>query len=196
MSANDFSVTERARKLRAQYALQAQSLRTRIELRINRIPTALRKANMGDLFEKYMEMSDVKQKTASEKVKPIANKEGPAESEKPLLDSKTCDSMVAPSPRGAKRHRYARPRPYILSCLLELAMQWNLPTRRTHQNPFTKSQIRRSARESPRPLLAKSRIPLQSFLRNQPTHVHCLNHQLDLSLDPLKNPIFPNQHRL
>ncbi|KAL8940956.1 MAG: hypothetical protein Q9216_002525 [Gyalolechia sp. 2 TL-2023] len=48
-------VTERARKLRAQYALQAQSLRTRIELRVNRIPTALRKAKMGELYEKYIE---------------------------------------------------------------------------------------------------------------------------------------------
>lgn len=50
-----FPVTERARKLRAQYALQAQSLRTRIELRVNRIPTTIRKANMGELYEKYLE---------------------------------------------------------------------------------------------------------------------------------------------
>ena len=48
-------VTERARKLRAQYALQAQSLRTRVELRINRIPTSLRKAQMGELLQKYVE---------------------------------------------------------------------------------------------------------------------------------------------
>ena len=46
-------VTERARKLRAQYALQAQSLRTRIELRINRIPTAIRKSKMGDLWQEH-----------------------------------------------------------------------------------------------------------------------------------------------
>lgn len=49
-------VTERARKLRAQYALQAQSLRTRIEMRINRIPSGLRKMKMGELYEKYMQM--------------------------------------------------------------------------------------------------------------------------------------------
>ena len=49
-------VTERARKLRAQYALQAQSLRTRIEMRINRIPSGLRKMKMGDLYEKHMHM--------------------------------------------------------------------------------------------------------------------------------------------
>ncbi|KAK2812048.1 hypothetical protein FQN50_001757 [Emmonsiellopsis sp. PD_5] len=48
-------VTERARRLRAQYALQAQDLRARIERRVNRIPMALRKANMGDLLAKYSE---------------------------------------------------------------------------------------------------------------------------------------------
>ncbi|KAF9882804.1 hypothetical protein FE257_005136 [Aspergillus nanangensis] len=46
-------ITERARKLRAQYALQANDLRTRIERRVNRIPVALRKANMGELLEKH-----------------------------------------------------------------------------------------------------------------------------------------------
>ncbi|OJD17411.1 hypothetical protein AJ78_02483 [Emergomyces pasteurianus Ep9510] len=52
-------VTERARKLRAQYALQAQDLRARIERRINRIPVALRKAKMGDLLAKYSQTTKV-----------------------------------------------------------------------------------------------------------------------------------------
>ncbi|CAI7636846.1 unnamed protein product [Penicillium glandicola] len=46
-------ITERARKLRAQYALQANDLRARIERRVNRIPVSLRKANMGELLEKH-----------------------------------------------------------------------------------------------------------------------------------------------
>ncbi|KAL3453066.1 Borealin N terminal-domain-containing protein [Aspergillus insuetus] len=46
-------ITERARKLRAQYALQAQDLRARLERRVNRIPIALRKANIGELLEKH-----------------------------------------------------------------------------------------------------------------------------------------------
>ncbi|RKF54585.1 hypothetical protein GcC1_210033 [Golovinomyces cichoracearum] len=50
-------ITERARRLRAQYALQAQGLRTRIEIRINRIPVALRNVQMGDLLLKYSEAS-------------------------------------------------------------------------------------------------------------------------------------------
>ncbi|OKL58349.1 hypothetical protein UA08_06008 [Talaromyces atroroseus] len=46
-------ITERARGLRAQYALQAQDLRSRIERRVNRIPVALRKTTMGALLEKH-----------------------------------------------------------------------------------------------------------------------------------------------
>ncbi|RYP27718.1 hypothetical protein DL767_007555 [Monosporascus sp. MG133] len=45
-------ITERARRLRAQYNIQAQQLRSRVEMRINRIPTTLRKAKMGELFAK------------------------------------------------------------------------------------------------------------------------------------------------
>ncbi|MCJ1378430.1 hypothetical protein MMC17_001528 [Xylographa soralifera] len=48
-------ITERARKLRAQYALQAQSLRMRVESRVNRIPKNLRTAKMGELLLKYAE---------------------------------------------------------------------------------------------------------------------------------------------
>ncbi|KAG7292119.1 hypothetical protein NEMBOFW57_002152 [Staphylotrichum longicolle] len=46
-------ITERARKLRANYNIHAQSLRTRIEIRVNRIPLSLRKLTMGELMEKY-----------------------------------------------------------------------------------------------------------------------------------------------
>lgn len=51
------AVTERARKLRAHYALQVQDLRARIERRVNRIPVALRKATMGELLEKHNAVS-------------------------------------------------------------------------------------------------------------------------------------------
>ncbi|KAI9740376.1 MAG: hypothetical protein M1834_004956 [Cirrosporium novae-zelandiae] len=54
-------ITERARKLRAQYALQAQGLRARIEIRVNRIPISLRTANMGELFAKYAEEAKAKE---------------------------------------------------------------------------------------------------------------------------------------
>ncbi|KAI1817985.1 hypothetical protein GGS20DRAFT_426302 [Poronia punctata] len=42
-------ITERARRLRAQYNIQAQQLRSRVEMRVNRIPTNLRKLRMSEL---------------------------------------------------------------------------------------------------------------------------------------------------
>ncbi|ERF70216.1 hypothetical protein EPUS_00404 [Endocarpon pusillum Z07020] len=54
-------ITERARHLRAHYALQASDLRSRIERRINRIPLSLRKANMGELLAKYADTTIAKQ---------------------------------------------------------------------------------------------------------------------------------------
>ncbi|KAM0715181.1 hypothetical protein Q7P37_009646 [Cladosporium fusiforme] len=53
-------VTERARKLRAQYALQAQGLRARLEMRVNRIPQALRKRNIQDLLDEHADVAKPK----------------------------------------------------------------------------------------------------------------------------------------
>ncbi|KXX75382.1 hypothetical protein MMYC01_207494 [Madurella mycetomatis] len=57
-------ITERARKLRANYNIHAQSLRTRIEIRVNRIPLSLRKFKMGDLLQKYSSEQQQKPNTA------------------------------------------------------------------------------------------------------------------------------------
>ncbi|QDS68375.1 hypothetical protein FKW77_010742 [Venturia effusa] len=51
-------ITERARKLRAQYALHAQGLRSRIEMRKNRVPKQLRTINIAGLIEQYSEHLD------------------------------------------------------------------------------------------------------------------------------------------
>ncbi|MCJ1280923.1 hypothetical protein MMC26_000241 [Xylographa opegraphella] len=68
-------ITERARKLRAQYALQAQSLRTRVESRVNRIPKNLRTAKMGELLLKYAESNQQDAKVgAKATVKPVPTK--------------------------------------------------------------------------------------------------------------------------
>ncbi|KAJ5521126.1 hypothetical protein N7463_001579 [Penicillium fimorum] len=65
-------ITERARKLRAQYALQANDLRARIERRVNRIPVSLRKANIGELLEKHNAATNKQQVTSpSRKYSPI-----------------------------------------------------------------------------------------------------------------------------
>ncbi|KAK3355948.1 Borealin N terminal-domain-containing protein [Neurospora tetraspora] len=58
-------LTERARKLRANYNIHAQSLRTRIEIRVNRIPMSLRKVKMGDLIQKYSTEQQQKTTTTS-----------------------------------------------------------------------------------------------------------------------------------
>ncbi|MCJ1458461.1 hypothetical protein MMC28_008834 [Mycoblastus sanguinarius] len=105
LGTNLLQVTERARKLRAQYALQAQSLRTRIELRINRIPTSLRKANMGELYEKYLE-SESKQKEASEEARVAAPAKETVTAEKAIMTEEGIKSTPAPKTRGTKRTRY------------------------------------------------------------------------------------------
>ncbi|KAL4885206.1 Borealin N terminal-domain-containing protein [Aspergillus karnatakaensis] len=94
-------ITERARKLRAQYALQAQDLRARIERRVNRIPTALRKANMGELLEKH---------NAALR----AQLESPRKYRSPAKGSRNFTAMsasgrkkaatVSPSPRRIRKH--------------------------------------------------------------------------------------------
>ncbi|CRG91752.1 hypothetical protein PISL3812_08804 [Talaromyces islandicus] len=66
-------ITERARKLRAQYALQAQDLRSRIERRVNRIPVSLRKLTMGALLEKYSLAQSPKKSAAPAKTTRSAN---------------------------------------------------------------------------------------------------------------------------
>ncbi|KAI1160517.1 Borealin N terminal-domain-containing protein [Nemania serpens] len=42
-------ISERARRLRAQYNIQAQQLRSRVEMRVNRIPRTLRRLKMSEL---------------------------------------------------------------------------------------------------------------------------------------------------
>lgn len=46
-----YTVTERARKLRVQYEEQAQALRSRLELRVNRVPLHLRGRNLQELID-------------------------------------------------------------------------------------------------------------------------------------------------
>ncbi|SPN96691.1 uncharacterized protein DNG_00211 [Cephalotrichum gorgonifer] len=63
-------ITERARRLRAQYNLQAQGLRSRIEIRVNRIPISLRKMTMGDLLARYERDGDKRVPTTEALARP------------------------------------------------------------------------------------------------------------------------------
>ncbi|TAQ87377.1 hypothetical protein B7494_g4293 [Chlorociboria aeruginascens] len=91
-------VTERARKLRAQYMLQTQGLRSRIQIRVNRIPMALRRANMGELLLKYSDNTATA--SPSSRVSPAKTNS----SAKALTETTQAFSRQSPAPeRGTKR---------------------------------------------------------------------------------------------
>ncbi|KAL2130510.1 hypothetical protein VTI74DRAFT_6322 [Chaetomium olivicolor] len=73
-------ITERARKLRANYNIHAQTLRTRIEIRVNRLPLSLRKVTMGELLEKYSteQPQRTDATTGSVKGPPVPSKDPPS----------------------------------------------------------------------------------------------------------------------
>ncbi|TPX17467.1 uncharacterized protein E0L32_003110 [Thyridium curvatum] len=99
-------VTERARKLRAQYNLQAQGLRTRIEIRVNRIPMALRKAKMGDLLDKYSNDQNNKPSATSSAATAALISRPPPVPEKdyaPARHAAAAKAAPAPATRGPGR---------------------------------------------------------------------------------------------
>lgn len=106
-------VTERARKLRAQYTLQAQSLRNRIDLRINRIPKSLRTANMGELFSKYQENKNKTSKTNPLNINPPSQEDvaepivEPISIEAPAERLNNIRTTASNRTRGTKRKRFA-----------------------------------------------------------------------------------------
>ncbi|KAI1492655.1 Borealin N terminal-domain-containing protein [Biscogniauxia mediterranea] len=99
-------ITERARRLRAQYNVQAQQLRSRVEMRVNRIPTTLRKVKMGELFTKSLQSQQQQQRPPKDpyvaKPPPVPAKDGTSPmriARKPVPPSKPAS--------GRKRLRYA-----------------------------------------------------------------------------------------
>ncbi|KAM0322840.1 hypothetical protein ACHAQA_009181 [Verticillium albo-atrum] len=68
-------ITDRARRLRAQYHAQAQSLRSRVEMRVNRIPRSLLKSTMQDLVAKCAEQQ--KKLAANARPPPVPEKDFP-----------------------------------------------------------------------------------------------------------------------
>jgi hypothetical protein len=94
-------LTERARRLRSQYNLQAQGLHTRVEIRVNRIPMALRRLKMGDLIAKHI-VDQQRRIASASKPPPVPAKDYP-----PLRAAspqKTLFGPLLPSvPRSVKR---------------------------------------------------------------------------------------------
>ncbi|MBE7182485.1 MAG: hypothetical protein INR71_14985, partial [Terriglobus roseus] len=93
------AVTERARKLRAQYALHAQGLRSRLEMRINRIPQSLRSTNVVELVDKYAESLELP------KAAPAVALKANAPMAKPTTTVRQVHQPAANAPksRGVKR---------------------------------------------------------------------------------------------
>ncbi|MCJ1448348.1 MAG: hypothetical protein MMC23_008863 [Stictis urceolatum] len=150
-------VTERARKLRAQYALQAHTLRSRVELRVNRIPLSLRKANIGELFEKNAAPLQSEGKAIAKKSSKATAPQVATESLKPC-------AAASPGPkRGVKRS----------SELMSGADKENTPDpSQGLQNPKKRSKAEASAaRPAPNastvlsPKSSNSRMPPQASTR-------------------------------
>ncbi|KAL3295787.1 Borealin-lik [Colletotrichum asianum] len=68
-------ITDRARRLRAQYNQQAQTLRSRIQMRVNRVPRSMLKMTMADLVARAAEQQ--KRLEASSRPPPVPEKDFP-----------------------------------------------------------------------------------------------------------------------
>ncbi|KAF4477554.1 hypothetical protein CGGC5_v013788 [Colletotrichum fructicola Nara gc5] len=71
-------ITDRARRLRAQYNQQAQTLRSRIQMRVNRVPRSMLKMTMADLVARAAEQQ--KRLEASSRPPPVPEKDFPPRS--------------------------------------------------------------------------------------------------------------------
>lgn len=105
----EHAVAERARKLRSNYNIHAQSLRTRIEIRVNRIPMSLRRMKMEDLLQRYS--SDTQSSTSSANTTAKPQQRGPPVPEKDRSPERPVTSrpvyQIAPPPAARpKRRRY------------------------------------------------------------------------------------------
>ncbi|ROT36998.1 hypothetical protein SODALDRAFT_212583 [Sodiomyces alkalinus F11] len=90
-------ITDRARRLRAQYHARAQSLRTRVEMRVNRVPRSLLRVTMEDLVAKCVE--DQKRRLlATSRPPPVPEKDLPRRTS-PVKASHALQG----SPRSRKR---------------------------------------------------------------------------------------------
>ncbi|GJC99756.1 hypothetical protein ColKHC_08582 [Colletotrichum higginsianum] len=85
-------LTDRARRLRAQYNQQAQTLRSRIQMRVNRVPRAMLKMTMADLVARAVEQQ--KRLEGASVPPPVPEKDFPP---------RASPYKLAPPARSAKR---------------------------------------------------------------------------------------------
>ncbi|KEF63412.1 uncharacterized protein A1O9_01390 [Exophiala aquamarina CBS 119918] len=89
-------ITERARQLRAGYALQCADLRARIERRVNRIPLAVRKMTMAELIQQHQATKSKPARTQAPASKQFRTERVPGERPLPPLPQQQI--VKAPSP--------------------------------------------------------------------------------------------------
>ncbi|KIV92185.1 hypothetical protein PV10_06644 [Exophiala mesophila] len=77
-------ITERARQLRAEYALQCADLRTRLERRVHRIPLSFRNMKMGELAAQHESAKAQASKHTSSPPKPQRNNNTKPGKDRPL----------------------------------------------------------------------------------------------------------------
>ncbi|KAF5968017.1 nbl1 borealin protein [Fusarium bulbicola] len=91
-------ITERARRLRAQYNYMATTVRSRIEMRLNRVPMSMRNIKMGDLLQKFM---DQEQQRASKST--AIRKQTATWAASPPKQIPSAANNLKPAPRTKKR---------------------------------------------------------------------------------------------
>ncbi|KAG7422188.1 hypothetical protein LZL87_001670 [Fusarium oxysporum] len=92
-------ITERARRLRAQYNYMATTVRSRIEMRLNRVPMSMRNIKMGDLLQKFM---DQEQQRAA-KSAAIRKQTATTQAASPPKQIQSAKNNLKPAPRTKKR---------------------------------------------------------------------------------------------
>jgi hypothetical protein len=102
-TADNIVVTERARRLRAQYNYMATTVRSRIEMRLNRVPMSMRNIKMGDLLQKTLDQEQQRAaKSAAMRKQPATTRAA-----SPPKQIQSAANNLKPAPRTKKRMRYA-----------------------------------------------------------------------------------------
>ncbi|WZH39737.1 Borealin N terminal-domain-containing protein [Fusarium acuminatum] len=92
-------ITERARRLRAQYNYMATTVRSRIEMRLNRVPMSMRNVKMGDLLQKCIDQEQQRAARSTALMKPPTIRRGTS----PTKQTRPAALGLKPPPQQNKR---------------------------------------------------------------------------------------------
>ncbi|KAI0872325.1 Borealin N terminal-domain-containing protein [Hypoxylon argillaceum] len=150
-------ISERARRLRAQYNIQAQQLRSRVEMRVNRIPTTLRRLKMSELPTKSLKPQQPRPGPRYQyvtKPPPVPAKDGT--SPKPITRKPVPTASPA---RGQKRLRCGSQHEIYRYKLTEFSNEISGADKENHGDPIDNPKKRlRGAVIQPKVPIAASQI--------------------------------------